>query len=191
MTLTRAKLTTTLILATGWLGLSAGVARANATLAPPVRAAADARIAGQNGNLTIRNGVLQGRLAGGQYNAVVGASGARGSGPQGAIDVKLRRVAEGYELSGLWNGKQVFFVVGDRTVSGKAVRSQGAGQTGFGRCRFNLDKMANGRSYAGTAQCLGGASSGHIEVHPQAPADLTDAQNVILTVAYLAAPGGR
>jgi hypothetical protein len=191
MTSIKTKLTATLILAGGALGLGSGLARADVGAMPAMDHRGGqqhaTRIVGQSGALTIQNGVLGGLLAGGAYDVRVAADGARGTGPRGPIEIRLDRVDGGYEVTGIWNGGRVHFVVGEKSVRGRATRPLPAGDSVI--CNYDMARTGNGRSYAGTSLCMGGYRAGHLEIHPQAPAELTEAQNVVLLVAYLTATG--
>jgi hypothetical protein len=147
------------------------------------------RLVGGDGGLSIRDGVMTGRLGGGAYKVRIEAGAARGSGPLGAIDVRITVTEGGHRVAGLWNGGRIDLVVSDHEVRGRAVRAMGADGRGLDSCRYDIGRTRDGSAYAGTVRCLAQGKVVRIEVQPRTRGDLADQQNVLLLVASLAAPG--
>jgi hypothetical protein len=146
------------------------------------------RLVGPDAHLRFKNNVLTGQLAGGAYQVEIGADRARGTGPMGPIDLRLTRLPTGYDVEGIWNGGTVHFLVGDRSITGKAMRRVSAGSIGQMVCNYDLVRGQNGAGFSGVARCLGRREATRFELQPRLPTGLTEPQNVILLVAYLTAP---
>jgi hypothetical protein len=147
-----------------------------------------ARLVGKAAELTIENGVLTGHLERGQYRAQITPDSARGYGPMGPIDVHIKRLGKAYDVSGMWNGGDLHFVVGENGAQGTAFRQISYEDRGYENCRYDIEKLKSGAGYSGLSECLGMEEPLRFEVQPKLTSDLTDEQNVVLLVAYLAAP---
>ncbi len=147
-----------------------------------------ARLVGPGANLTIDHGVLAGTLEGGQYYVDISAQAARGRGPLGPIDVQIKRVAGGYDLTGLWNGGRVKFLIGERGARGQLLRQISPEDPGLRACDYDIQKLREKPRYSGLARCLGDPSPRRFDVDPRPIKALTDEENAILLLAYFAAP---
>jgi hypothetical protein len=160
---------------------------------PPVYHAKDsifeqpAHLAGPDADLTIRAGVLSGRLDGGAYRVSITPDSARGTGPMGPIDVRLKRQPDGYHVRGVWNGGDVNVVLGLAGMRG-TMMTQIDGDRGYRSCHYDLTPLGHDRGYSGIARCLGVEHPLRYEVRPRLQSDVTEEQNVILLLAYFAAP---
>jgi hypothetical protein len=146
------------------------------------------KLVGREANLEIDNGVLHGRLEGGAYNVSITPVSAKGTGPMGAIDVRIKPVARGYDVAGLWNGGHVHFVVGDQRTRGHLLKQISSEDRGYESCRFDLEKLRNRAGYSGIEDCLGEESPIRYEVTPNLAGEMTREQTAILLLAYFAAP---
>jgi hypothetical protein len=164
-------------------GLVSGLARADVE---GIDRNVQAQLSGQEGDLRIDNRVLTGHLGGGAYEVNIGPDRAKGTGPMGPIDLRLTRVPAGYDVQGIWNGGAVHFQVGARSVKGKAVRHLAGGTIGSVSCHYDIVRGQSG--FSGLASCMGMRTPSRFQLSPRLPADLSQPQNVVLLVAYLAAP---
>jgi hypothetical protein len=147
-----------------------------------------ARLIGEDASLTIDHGVLGGRLDGGQYDVRITPDAAKGSGPMGPIDVQIKRVASAYDVSGLWNGGHLHFRVSESGAEGNVLKQISADDRGYQSCHYEIERLRSTSGYTGLSECLGAAEPLRFEIRPRRAADMTDEQNVILLVAYFAAP---
>ena len=166
---------------------------ATATELPPVYEARDtidatpARLVGDDAGLTLENGWLTGRLEGGAYRVQVTADHARGVGPLGAVDVRIQRVAGGFDVAGKWNGGDLHLVVRRDDIRGTALKQISDEQRGYQSCHYDIHRRAGSPRYTGLAECLG-ENPIRVDLQPTASNALGDEQSAILLVAYLAAP---
>jgi hypothetical protein len=173
---------------------AAGLLTSRALAGPPVYHTADEvtegppRLNGPDADLTIRDGEMTGRLDGGAYDVHIAPDAARGHGPMGPIDVKLQRGPQGFHVVGVWNGGDIDVVLGASGLHGRMLSQIAPGDRGYRSCRYDLDRLGHGSAYSGTARCLGVEHELRYDVRPRLPSDLTDEQNVVLLVAYFAAP---
>ena len=167
-------LTIAALLALGTVGLGTGVALADI---------------GKNPDPAASGATLCGHVAGGRYSVGVQGGRARGSGPDGPIDLKLTPTANGYDVAGTWNGGRVHFLVGPNSVRGTAAKAPTAGRNAT-TCHFDASTRPNGRGYAGVSRCLGEGWTRHVAFDPQTRG-ISDEQQVVLLIAHLLAPGGR
>lgn len=182
-------------LALGLLGLVGGCASARAagTTSPPYRAVEriaenPPRLIGKDADLTIEHGALAGRLEGGTYHVNITPDSATGQGPLGPIDVHIKHVARGYDLSGLWNGGQVHFLVGESGARGHLLKQISAEDRGYESCQYDIQKLRRQPGYSGLSECLGDDHPLRFEVQPRLAGDMSQEQNAILLLAYFAAP---
>jgi hypothetical protein len=147
-----------------------------------------ARLIGADGDLEIAHGQLLGRLDGGAYNVKLTADSAEGSGPMGRIDVHIKPVAQGFDLSGVWNGGDVHFVIGETGARGRALRQISPEDRGYESCRYDISPLGSSAGYEGLAECLGDVAPVRYELHPKTDAALTREQTAVLLLAYFAAP---
>jgi hypothetical protein len=172
---------------------SARASAATATELPPVYEARDAidahpaRLVGDEAGLTIKDGWLSGPLEGGAYRVQVATDHARGAGPLGAVDVRIQRVAGGFDVAGVWNGGDLHLVVGRDEIRGTALKQISDEQRGYESCHYDIQRRAGSTHYTGLAECLG-ENPIRLDVQPTVRNAMTDEQNAILLVAYLAAP---
>jgi hypothetical protein len=143
---------------------------------------------GKNPDPADNGATLCAHVAGGRYSVGVHGGRARGSGPDGPIDVKLTPVANGYDVAGTWNGGRVHFVVGPNSVRGTAAKPPTAGRSAT-ICRFDASTRPDGR-YAGVSRCLGEGWTQHVALDPR-NRGISDEQQVVLLIAHLLAPGAR
>jgi hypothetical protein len=150
--------------------------------------AGSARLVGPDASLHLDHGVLAGTLEGGSYRVAVTSDSARGSGPLGPIDLQIKSVAGGHDLSGVWNGGPVHFLIGDQGARGELLRQISAGNPGQESCDYDIKKLHNKATYSGIARCLGEEHPLRFDLQARAPAALTGEENAILLLAYFAAP---
>lgn len=169
-------------------GLAGGAARATVYGKDYGIYGSPGRLVGPDAHLRIKDNVLTGRLAGGAYQVAIGPDRAKGAGPMGPIDLRLTRLPTGYDVEGIWNGGTVHFVIGEKSITGKAMRRVSAGSIGHMVCNYDIVRTQNGSGFSGVARCLGQREGTRFELQPRLPTDLTQPQNVVLLVAYLVAP---
>jgi hypothetical protein len=145
------------------------------------------RLVGPYARLSIRQGVLTGRLERGAYNVRITPQSARGTGPLGAVDVKIKRMGTSFDIAGKWNGGDLHLVLGPDGIHGTAMKQISDEDRGYQSCRYEIARLPRRPGLSGVAECLG-TSPLRFEVQPTTPSDLTDEENAILLVAYLAAP---
>jgi hypothetical protein len=145
------------------------------------------RLVGPYARLTIKHGVLTGRLERGAYNVRITPQSAKGAGPLGAVDVKIKRVGTSFDVAGVWNGGDLHFVLGPDGIHGTAMKQISDEDRGYQSCRYEIAKVPRRSGLSGLAECLG-ANPLRFEVQPTTSSELTDEENAILLVAYLAAP---
>jgi len=144
------------------------------------------RLVGDKTDLRIVDGLLTGYLQGGAYNVRIGADGAKGSAPLGPVDVRLTNVPGGYDVLGTWNGQPIHLIVTDTTIRGSAMRQLSTGSIGYASCHYDIALNAGGTAYSGTERCMGDQVPLQVQVQPTLAA--AQPRDVILLVAYLAAP---
>jgi hypothetical protein len=172
---------------------AARAAAATPTDLPPVYRAKDTiggqpdQLVGDQAQLTIQHGLLTGRLERGAYNVQITPTSAKGTGPLGRVDVRIKRVGQAVDVAGVWNGGDLHFVLGPDDIHGTALKQVSDEDRGYQGCRYRINRLGRGRGYAGLAECLG-ANPLRFEVRTATPADLTEEENAILLVAYFAAP---
>jgi hypothetical protein len=164
-------------------GLASGMARADVF---GLDRTVQIQLPGQEGDLRLDDRLLVGHLGGGAYQVSIGPDRARGTGPMGPIDLRLTPVPAGYDVQGIWNGGAVHFLVGPRSVKGKAVRHVAGGSIGSVSCHYDIVRDSNG--FSGLASCMGASTATRFQLSPRLPSDLSQPRNVVLLVAYLAAP---
>jgi hypothetical protein len=145
------------------------------------------RLVGPYAHLTIEHGVLTGRLERGAYNVAITPTSAKGTGPLGPVNLKIKRIGNAFDLAGLWNGGDLHFVIAPDDIHGTAMKQISDEDRGYQSCRYEFTRLAGRRGYSGLAECLG-VEPLRFDVQPTTSADLTDEQNAILLIAYLAAP---
>jgi hypothetical protein len=91
------------------------------------------------------------------------------------------------DIAGLWNGGDLHMIVGPKGIRGTALKQISDQERGYQSCRYQIMKLPQRPAYSGLADCLG-TSPLRFELSEAAPSDLTDEENAILLVAYLAAP---
>lgn len=197
MTLERTVAKNLLLLALAGVGLTSGCASTRDASGPPpafqTRDEIDEgppRLTGAGADLQIRNDVLSGQLEGGSYNVKLTPSSAEGSGPLGRVDLHIKPIAQGYDLTGLWNGGRVHLIVGDQGARGSVMKQISGEDRGYESCHYDIGKLdprTGQAGYAGLSECLG-QNPLRFEIQPRATTDMTSEQNVILLLAYLAAP---
>jgi hypothetical protein len=162
-------------LALGTVGLGTGVALADI---------------GKNPDRADNGATLCGHIADGRYCVGVRGGRARGSGPDGPIDVKLTPTANGHDVAGTWNGGRVHFVVGPNSVRGTAAKAPTSGRNAT-TCHFDASTRADGRGYGGVSRCLGEGWTRPVAFDDPRNRGISVEQQVILLIAHLLAPGGR
>jgi hypothetical protein len=145
-----------------------------------------AALVGQGADLRISNNVLSGQLEGGAYHVLITRDEARGDGPMGRVDVHIKRLGQGYELAGLWNGGHVDFFVGQDGAHGQLIKQISGEDRGYESCHYDIARSAHG-GYTGLSQCLG-VEPLRFDLAARTPSDLVSEQNAILLLAYFAAP---
>jgi hypothetical protein len=145
------------------------------------------RLVGPYARLTIKQGLLTGRLEQGAYNVRITPQSAKGMGPLGVVDVKIKRVGTSFDIAGLWNGGDLHFVLGPDGIHGTAMKQISDEDLGYQSCRYEITRVPRRSALSGLAECLG-ARPLRFEVQPTTPSILTDEENAVLLVAYLAAP---
>jgi hypothetical protein len=146
------------------------------------------RLIGSDGDLEIAHGTMSGSLEGGAYNVQLTADAARGRGPMGPIDVHIKPVAQGFDLSGVWNGGDVHLVVGANGARGQVLKQISPEDRGYASCWYDIARSGAAGKYEGLSECLGDNGPRHFELMPSSPAALTEEQNAVLLLAYFAAP---
>ena len=144
---------------------------------------------GKNPDPADNGATLFGHIAGGRYSVGVHGGRARGSGPDGPIDVKLTPTASGCDVAGTWNGGRVHFVVGPNRVRGTAARPPTPGRNAT-TCHFDASTRPDSRGYTGVSRCLGEGWTRPVALDPR-NRRVSDEQQVLLLIAHLLAPGGR
>ena len=106
----------------------------------------------------------------------------------GPIDLHIKPVAQGFDLSGLWNGGDVHLVVGANGARGQVLKQISPEDHGYASCWYDISKTGAPGKYAGLSECMGDNGPRHFEIMPSSPAALTEEQNAVLLLAYFAAP---
>jgi hypothetical protein len=147
-----------------------------------------ARFFGPRMSAEISDGVMSGVFAGKRFTARVAGDTAQGAGPSGPIDVRMSRAGDGYEVSGIWNGRDIHFIFDGRTIRGAAVKQVSDGASGLASCHFYIGPTRQSAGYSGREECLGLSEPLQFEVAPDLVEHVNTPEGVLLFVAYLTSP---
>jgi hypothetical protein len=146
------------------------------------------QLAGEDVRLRLDGDVLAGQIKGGTYQVKMVPGGARGTGPVGAIDVRIEKAGQGYHVDGIWNDSRISFVVSKDAIVGTALRQVSGEDPGLESCWYDVEKLWHRSAYAGYEQCPGTANPMRLDVQPATTLGLGDETTAVLIIAFLVAP---
>jgi len=146
------------------------------------------QLVGPGVRLMVDRDVVSGHVNGGAYAVQVESGNAHGRGPLGAIDLRLRKLAQGYGVDGTWNGEPVTFVVTADSIRGSADRPVSDQDRSVERCRYDVETVHGRAAWSGREDCLEVTRPVRFDFRPRSSTSLDDERTAVMLIAYLVAP---